>query len=189
MDIEQAVYKSRAQRVAGWAFLTIGALFYFVALLLFLYNHAKQMAHSQYLWQLGRMLQNFVAGIYQATQPYIGLFWDHAPTLNANDPFSYGNLLFLGLVGLMMTGKQLNQSGKYLRRRIDRHLERLEELQWRDSARAELALQREGQVNFYQVLMPSTGERDWWQEPWGIIGLSIVSGYAVAVLAKITGML
>lgn len=189
MNIEIAVFKSRVQRVAGWIFLTVGALFYFVALLLFLYNHAKQMAQHQLFWQLGHMLQNLVAGIYQATQPYIGFFWAHAPTLKADDPFSYGNLLFLGLVGLMMTGKQLNQSGKYLRRRIARHLERLEELQWRDSARAELAMQREGQVNYYHVSMPSAGERDWWQEPWGIIGLSIVSGYVVAVLAKLTGMI
>lgn len=188
MNIEQAVFKSRSQRVAGWALLIVGALFYFVALLLFLYNHAQQMAQHQLLWQLGRMVQNFVAGIYQATHPYIGLFWDHAPTLRSDDPFSYGNLLFLGLVGLMMTGKQLNQSGKHLRRRIDRHLERLEEIQWRDSARAELSMQREGQVNYYHVSMPTASERDWWQEPWGVIGLSIISGYVVAVLAKFTGM-
>lgn len=189
MNIEQAVFKSRVQRIVGTVIIFGGALFYFVSLLFFLYRHAEQMGQQRLLWQLGHMLQNLVAGIYNATHPYIGFFWDHAPTLLPDDPFSYGNLLFLGLVGAMITGKQLVRSGRHLRQRVDRQLERIEELQWRQSANSQTVFQQAGPVSYDQASMPSSGERDWWQEPLGIIGLSIISGYVVAVLAKFTNML
>lgn len=188
MNIDQAIIKSRIQRVAGTTIMLGGTLFYFVALLLFLYRHAEKMSSSQYLWRLAAMVQNFVAGIYNATHSYIGFFWDHAPTLNQDDPFSYGNLLFLGLVGFMITGKQLVLSGRYLKRRVERQMERIEEMQWRRSAQIHVAAHHVDQANYYQESMPSAGDKDWWQEPWGVVGLSIISGYSVAILAKLTGM-
>ncbi|OFW74427.1 MAG: hypothetical protein A2W44_09125 [Acinetobacter sp. RIFCSPHIGHO2_12_41_5] len=80
-------------------------------------------------------------------------------------------------------------SDRHLRQRVGRQLERIEELQWRQSAHSQTAVQQASPVNYAQASMPSAGERDWWQEPWGAVGLSIISGYAVAVLAKLTGML
>lgn len=188
LNIDHAIITSRIQRITGGALLLGGALFYFVALLLFVYRQGEKMASSKFLWQLGALIQNLVADIYNATHLYIGFFWDHAPTLTQEDLFSYGNLLFLGLVGVMITGKQLVRSGQYLRRRVDRQLERIEELQWRQNAHAQVAAQQADHVNYYQASMPSAGERDWWQEPWGVVGLSIISGYAVAVLVKISGL-
>ncbi len=43
-------------------------------------------------------MQNLVADVYQVTSPYIGFVWEHAPTLSQENPLSYGNLLFFGLL-------------------------------------------------------------------------------------------
>lgn len=41
---------------------------------------------------------------------------------------------------------------------------------------------------FFQQSMPPSPSGDWWQRPLGIVGLSIIGGYVVAILAKFTGM-
>ena len=137
-------------------------------------------------------MQNLVADIYQVTSPYIGFVWKHAPTLSQENPLSYGNLLFFGLLGVMIIGKQILLSASQLKRRVQVQFERLEEAQWRNSMQNGAATQvnanQIGQINFYQQSMPPSPSGDWWQRPLGIVGLSIIGGYVVAILAKFTGM-
>lgn len=38
-----------------------------------------------------------------------------------------------------------------------------------------------GQVSVFQQPMPPSPEGEWWARSWGIIGLSIISGYIVAL--------
>jgi hypothetical protein len=118
------------------------------------------------------------------------------PTINQTDPFTYGNLLFLGLVGVMIVGKQLVLAGRRLKARIQRQIDRVEDLQWRNSmmqsrgvADTTISASTIERVNVFQQPMPPSPEGEWWTRPWGIIGLSIISGYIVAVMAKLTGML
>lgn len=143
-------------------------------------------------WAFWRVVQNLVADVYQATSPYIGFVWEHAPTLSQENPLSYGNLLFFGLLGVMIIGKQILLSASQLKRRVQVQLERLEEAQWRNSmqngAATQLNANQIGQINFYQQSMPPSPSGDWWQRPLGIVGLSIIGGYVVAILAKFTGM-
>ncbi|QRY76906.1 hypothetical protein JVX91_14890 [Pseudomonas sp. PDNC002] len=196
MNIQQAVTHSRIQRGVGGALLFGGATFYFVSLLMVIYRTAQTMSDSALLWRLGAMIQNFIAAIYQVTAPYIGFVWHNVPTIDQTDPFTYGNLLFLGLVGAMIVGKQLVLAGRRLRGRIQRQIDRVEDLQWRSSmmqsrvaADTTISANTIGQINIFQQPMPPNPEGEWWTRPWGIIGLSIISGYVVAVLAKLTGML
>ncbi|WP_338495792.1 hypothetical protein V5F23_17155 [Pseudomonas sp. WP18] len=192
MNIQQAIHRYRMRQVAGVTLLLGGALFYLTSSLLFLHHQAEMLAGSRIFGHLAWEVQNFIADVYQATSPFIGIVWSHAPTLSQEDPLSYGNLLFLGLPGVMIIGKQLLLSAKHLKSRVQRQLERLEEAQWRSSMQSGAATQinanQIGQINFYQQQMPPTPNSDWWQRPWGIVGLSIVGGYIVAVMAKLTGM-
>lgn len=193
MNIQQAILKYRIQRALGRALLLGGAVFYFVASLLFIYHQGQKLMQGPITVGLGRLMVNGVADLYDATNPYIGFFWSNAPTLSQDDLFSYGNLLFVGLVGVMILGKQFLASGNELRRRVTKQMNHLEERQWRgassNSGGANIAADRIGQVNIYQQQLPPSPHADWWTKPIGIVGLGIVSGYLVAVLAKITGML
>lgn len=196
MNIQQAITRSQIQRCAGGGLLFSGALFYFVSLLMALYRSAVGMQESAMLRPLGAMIQNFIANVYEVTAPFIGFVWRNVPTLTQADPFTYGNLLFLGLVGVMIVGKQLLVTGQRLRARIQRQIDRVEDMQWRNSmmqngatAGAAISANTIGQINIYQQPMPPNPEGEWWTRPWGIIGLTIISGYIVAVLAKLTGML
>ena len=196
MNIQQAVVRSRVQRGVGGLLLLFGAIFYFVSLLMAIYRTAQAMSDSALLWQLGAMIQNFIAAIYRETSPYIGFVWHNVPTINQADPFTYGNLLFLGFVGVMIVGKQLVLAGRRLKERVKRQIDRVEDLQWRNSmmrsqtpADTTISASIIGQVNVFQQPMPPSPEGEWWSRPWGGIGLSIISGYIVAVMAKLTGML
>jgi hypothetical protein len=196
MNIQQAIMLSRIQRGVGGALLFSGALFYLVSLLMALYRTAQSMSDSALLWRVGSMIQNFIATIYQLTAPYIDFVWRNVPSINQADPFTHGNLFFLGLVGVMIVGKQLVLAGQRLRARLRRQIDRVEDMQWRNSmmqncamASTVISANTVGQVNIYQQPMPPNPEGEWWTRPWGVIGLSIISGYIVAVIAKLTGML
>ncbi|KGE65854.1 YniB family protein [Pseudomonas reactans] len=192
MNIQQAIRRYRIRQGVGFSLMVFGALFYFVSLLISLHRQAEKLAESEIFGHLGGLMQNLVADIYQITSPFIGFVWNNAPTLNQEKPLSYGNLLFLGLLGVMIVGKQLLLSARHLRGRVQAQLERLEEAQWRNSMQNGAATQvnanQIGHINFYQQSMPQSSNGDWWQRPWGIVGLSIIGGYIVAVLAKFTGM-
>lgn len=192
MNIQQAIQRYRRRQGAGFSLMVLGALFYLVSSLIFLHQQAEMLAGTKIFGHLGGLMQNLVADIYQVTSPYIGFVWNNAPTLSQENPLSYGNLLFLGLLGVMIVGKQLLLSAKHLKGRVQVQLERLEEAQWRSSMQNGVATQvnanQIGQINFYQQSMPPSPSSDWWQRPWGIVGLSIIGGYIVAVLAKLTGM-
>ncbi|MCF8985534.1 hypothetical protein GIW26_18400 [Pseudomonas syringae] len=196
MNIKQAAMLSLTQRCAGVSILLVGSLFYFVSLLMAIYRTALRMNDSALLWRFGAIIQNFIAAIFELTAPYIGFVWRNVPTINQTDPFTYGNLLFLGLVGVMIVGKQLVLAGRRLRARIQRQIDRVEDMQWRDSMMASgtpvgtsISANLIGQINILHQTMPPNPDGGWWTRPWGLIGLSIISGYLVAVLAKQTGML
>ncbi|MHC8305952.1 YniB family protein [Pseudomonas sp. PB3P13] len=196
MNIQQAVRRSRTQRGVGGILLIGGALFYFVSLLMALYRTAESMSHSLFLAQVGAKIQSFIFALYQITEPYIGFVWRNVPTLNQADPFNDGNLLFLGLIGVMIVGKQLMLSGRRLKARIQRQIDRVEEMQWHNSmmtggatAGTQVSAGVIEQMNIYQQPMPPSPDGEWWTRPWGVLGLSIIGGYVVAVLAKLTGML
>lgn len=192
MNIQQAIRRYRIRQAVGFSLIVFGALFYLVSSLIFLHRQAEILASTKIFGHLGGVVQNLVADIYQATSPYIGFVWQHAPTLSQENPLSYGNLLFFGLLGVMIIGKQILLSASQLKRRVQVQLERLEEAQWRNSMQNGVATQvnanQVGQINFYQQSMPPSSSGDWWQRPLGIVGLSIIGGYIVAVLAKLTGM-
>lgn len=194
MNIQQAISKSRLYIWGGRSLVIISSAFYFIALLLLLYKVGQEMSQMTFMYQAGFMLQNFVSRIYEVTSPFIGYVWRYAPDLNRHEIFSYGNLWFLGLLGLMLTGKQLVATGLTLRRRVQKQLDRMEEWQWRRSmeggAAASTTINSEsiGQVNVYQQPMSEGPDKSWWKEPLGSIGISIFTGYLVSVLAKITGM-
>ncbi|CAI2435953.1 Uncharacterised protein [Serratia proteamaculans] len=196
MNIKQAVTLSLVQRGVGRGLLFSSALFYFVSLLMAIYRTAQSVSGSDIFWRLGYIVQNFIATLYELSAPYIGFVWRNVPTINQADPFTYGNLLFLGFVGVMIVGKQLTLAGRRLKARIQRQIEHVEEIRWRDSMmknRASvgtvISTKSVGQINIFQQPMPLNSESNWWTRPWGVIGLSIISGYFVAVLAKLTGML
>lgn len=196
MNIQQAVRRSRIQRGVGGILIFAGALFYFVSLLMALYRNAESMSHSVLLAKIGAMIQNFIFALYETTEPFIGFVWRNVPTLNPADPFTDGNLLFLGLIGVMIVGKQLMLSGRRLGARIQRQIDRVEEMQWHHSmmaggqaASSQVSAGRIDQLTIYQQPMPPNPDGEWWTRPWGILGLSIIGGYVVAVLAKFTGML
>lgn len=196
MNIQQAVRRSRIQRSVGGMMIFGGALFYFVSLLMALYRNAETMSHSVFLSQIGAKIQSLIYAIYQITEPYIGFVWRNVPTLNPADPFTNGNLLFLGLIGVMIVGKQLMLAGRRLGARIQRQIDRVEEMHWHHSmmtgaaaAGSQVSAGRIDQLNIYQQPMPPNPDGEWWTRPWGILGLSIMGGYVVAVLAKLTGML
>lgn len=194
MNIQQAIRKSRLYIWGGRALVIISSAFYFIALLLLLYKVGQEMSQMAFMYQAGFMLQNFVARVYEVTAPFIGPVWRYAPELNRHEIFAYGNLWFLGLLGLMLTGKQLVATGTVLHRRVKKQLDRVEEWQWRrsieapDSISTAVTAQSVGQINIYQQPMPQGIDMAWWKEPLGAVGISIVAGYAVSVLAKITGM-
>ncbi|MFL6878192.1 hypothetical protein ACJ6YJ_25450 [Pseudomonas marginalis] len=192
MNIQQAIRRYRLRQGMGLSLIFFGALFYLVSSLKSLHHQAAKLAESPLFGHLGGLMQNLVADIYQITSPYIGFVWSNAPTLSQENPLSYGNLLFLGLLGVMIVGKQLLLSARQLNGRVQVQLERLEEAQWRSSMQSGAVTQVNanhiGQINFYQQAMPPSPSSDWWQRPWGIVGLSIIGGYVVAVLAKLTGM-
>lgn len=196
MNIQEAITRSRTHRYAGGALLFSGALYYFVALFVALHRTAVSMGESPVLRPLGAVIQNFVASLYDTTAPFIGFVWRSVPTINQGDPFTYGNLLFLGLVGVMIVGKQLLLSGRRLKARIQRQMNRAQDMHWRNSIMKNngtegttISAKAIGQVNVYQQPMPPNLEGEWWTRPWGLIGLTIISGYMVAVLAKLTGMI
>ncbi|KFK95665.1 MULTISPECIES: YniB family protein [unclassified Serratia (in: enterobacteria)] len=196
MNIKQAVTLSLVQRGVGCGLLFSSALFYFVSLLMALYRAAQSMSGSDLLRRFGTIVQNIIATLYELTVPYIGFVWRNVPTINQSDPFTYGNLLFLGFVGVMIVGKQLTLAGRRLQARIQHQVERVEELQWRDSMMRNsaspstvISAKSIENINIFQHPMPPNPEGRWWTRPWGVIGLSIISGYLVAALAKLTGML
>lgn len=191
MNLHQAVQRSRIQLIIGFTLLTIGAIFYFVSLLRFAYTQALNMGSNPLLASFGKAVQTLVANIYNSTSPIIIPFWKHGPTLSQEDPLSYGNLLFVGLIGVMITGKELILASSRLRHRIKRQLEYIEEHQWRNNLQNNIARQstKEQTNQIYTYQIPNNTDSDWWQRPWGAIGLSVISGYIVSVLAKITGMI
>ena len=87
--------------------MVFGALFYLVSSLIFLHHQAEILASTKIFGHFGGVVQNLVADVYQVTSPYIGFVWEHAPTLSQEKPLSYGNLLFFGLLGVMIIGKQI----------------------------------------------------------------------------------
>jgi hypothetical protein len=192
VNIQQAIRRYRIRQAVGFSLMVFGGLFYLVSSLIFLHHQAEILASTKIFGHLGGVVQNLVADVYQTTSPYIGFVWEHAPTLSQENPLSYGNLLFFGLLGVMIIGKQIFLSASQLKRRVQVQLERLEEAQWRNSmqnrAATEVNANQIGQINFYQQSMPPSPSGDWWQRPLGIVGLSIIGGYVVAILAKFTGM-
>lgn len=196
MNIQQAITKSQIQRGAGALLLFGGTLFYVVSVLMAIYRTAQSWNGNPLLWRLGSAIQDLIASVYQMTSPYIDFVWRNVPTLDQEDPFTYGNLLFLGLLGVMIVGKQLVLYGRRLRARIQRQIDRVEDQQWRSSmtlnntpSGTAIAATTIGQMNLHQHTMPPSPDGDWWTRPWGMLGLSIISGYIVAVIAKLTGML
>jgi len=171
-----------------------GGAYYFISLLMALY-HSAQAMNDTVFWQLGAMVQNAVAALYEVTAPYLGFVWRSVPTLNQADLLTYGNLLFLGFLGVIIVGKQLMLSGRRLRERTKRAIKDIEELRWRQSMMSDgslggvsISADTVAQVNIYQQTMPPNPAGEWWTRPWGMAGLSIISGFVVAVLAKLTGM-
>lgn len=196
MNIKQAILRSRLQILFGYSMLVSGYLFYFLTLVMMIYRLAVDLNNSSSVFnKVGYVLASIIASLYEATAPYIGFVWRNVPTLNHEDPLSSKNLALLGFLGLMITGKQLVLEGKRLRTRIKRHAQRLEELQWDQAMRESTVpspsvfIKKIDRADFYQQVIPPSKEKDWWTRPWGGVGLAIVSGYSVAVLAKITGML
>lgn len=194
MNIQQAINKSRILRVIGCTILAGGALFYFVTILMTAYDLGVAMQESKILWKPGTLLQNLINHIYQITASYIGFVWRNVPRINHTDLLAHSHLMFMGLVGAMIVGGQLNIAGKRLRDRINKQIEKVEEMRWCQSMlegtnRAAVTAKTIGQVNIYQQPMPPSSQDNWWTRPWGVIGLGIISGYVVAVLAKQTGML
>jgi hypothetical protein len=184
MNIKQAVTLSLVQRGVGCGLLFSSALFYFVSLLMAIYRTAHSMSGSDLLWRFGAIVQNFIATLYELTAPYIGFVWRNVPTINQTDLFTYGNLLLLGFVGVMIVGKQLMLAGRRLQVRIQGQIERVEEMQWRDSMMKNsasvgtvISAKSIGKINIFQQTMPPSPEGRWWTRPWGVIGLSIISGY------------
>src|SRR5690606_36328718 len=136
-----------------------------------------------------------IARLYEITGPYIGFVWSNVPRLNQADLLAHSHLMFLGLMGVMIVGGQINIAGKRLQVRIKKQIEKVEDMQWRQSLMGTTAVGTSvsaktiGHVNIYQQPMPSSAQEKWWTRPWGIIGLGIITGYVVTVLAKLTGML
>lgn len=194
MNIQQAITRYRIQRSLGGLLIVSGAAFYFVSLLMAIYRAAESMSDTA-LWRIGALIQNAIAALYQTTEPYIGFVWRNVPTLNQADLLTHGNLLFLGFLGVIIVGKQLMLSGSILRMRVQREIKHVEELQWRQSmmqtrAPGDVTISADNiaQINIYQQPMPANSEKEWWTRPLGVIGLTIIGGYLVAVLAKLTGM-
>lgn len=123
MNIKQAVTFSQIQQCVGVGLLFGGALFYFVSLLMVIYRAAQGMSNSVLFWRFGSKIQNFIAAIYELTAPYIGFVWRNVPTISQADPFTYGNLVFLGLIGVMIVGKQMLLAGRRLRARTQRQID------------------------------------------------------------------
>ncbi|MFZ6045084.1 hypothetical protein ACFW0H_03035 [Pseudomonas sp. CR3202] len=193
VNIQQAIVKSRIQFSIGVLLMLGGMLFYIIATLLFVHRQAQVLAQSQIFGHLGISLQNLVADIYQLTSPYLDFIWSHAPTLSQEDPFSFGNLLGMGLLGIMTVGGQIIGASSRLRDRVKRHLERIEEYEWKrslqNSGGTVVNARDVGVINVYKEAMPPSNDKEWWERPLGIIGLAIIGGYIVGVLLKITGML
>ncbi|MQG91110.1 YniB family protein [Pseudomonas sp. MN1F] len=192
MNIHQALIRSRLQTGGGGLMIVSGGTYYFISLLMALYRSAQAMNDTP-LVQLGAMIQSAVAALYQLTAPYLGFVWHSVPTLNQADLLTYDNLLFLGFLGVIIVGKQLMLAGRRLRERIRQILKHTEDLRWqqsvmRGSGGVSINADSVAQVNIYQQTMPPNPGGEWWTRPWGILGLSIIGGYLVAVLAKLTGM-
>lgn len=194
VNIKQALVKSRIYIWGGRFLIAAGFLFYIISTLLFVYHGAQELTQSPLFWKLGVAAQNAIASIYEATSPFIGVVWRYAPTVDRYNVFSYGNLWFVGLLGVMALGGQLVKTGMALRRRINKQIERFEDSQWKASMNDKFAQSVSfkgnniGTVNVYGLAMPDGSDRSFWKEPLGAAAISILTAYLAAVLAKLTGM-
>lgn len=97
--------------------------------------------------------------------------------------FVEGNLKFLAVVGILILGVIMRDSGDYLFRRINEVKQKAEEKSWGRS------LTDDASSNNILTIEISMESRDsWYARPEGIVALSVIGGYIVNVLSNLSGL-
>lgn len=120
--------------------------------------------------------------IYQNTQ-FLKILWEYAPTLYYPNIFVEGNLKFAAVVCAFLLGIIMRDSGIHLSRRINKVRQNAEEKIWEKSLTGETSSR-----NVLTMEISLESQDSWYTRPTGLITISIIAGYIVNLLSKLTGL-
>ena len=170
MKITDAILKYRLYYALGYTMWIGTILLYLVSFLTFVYWQGVELGSTPGIGRLFQIMGHLAYTIYITTYPYTSFIWKHALTINQADPFSYGNLSVLGLIGVAMLGIQTIKVAKALRCRVKAELRHMEEAGWRSSHQQGFATTinaaQIAQVNVYNQMLPADPKGGWSNRPW-----------------------
>ena len=127
MRLLEAISKARKQKVIGWLLILTAFILLSMSLVLFINRVTK--GDTSIFQIISRVLNNITFVIYQDTW-FLKPLWEYSPELHYPNVFVEGNLKFLAVVGILILGVIMRDSGDYLFRRINEVKQKAEEKSW-----------------------------------------------------------
>ena len=182
MSIGEALKKAKRQKRYGLVFMTVALILITFGLLKTLYWEVQS---DQTIFRpLTQLAGNLIVLIYENTQfLFLEWFWQIAPGIDIKNILNEYNLKFLVVASGLGFGGVLRDSGRKLSRRLNKVIERAQERMWERELTGE-------QVHTHIMQLEFTFENNerWQTRPLGILFLTVIGGYIVNLLSKLTGL-
>lgn len=183
MNIQEAQSKGKLYLTTGLIISFVAAVMMTMGSLLTIYNIAIH-NNAVMLHPLMNMISNLVAKIYEATS-WLSWLWNLAPLISFPNVFVPDNLGIASILSVFTIGIVMRDSGFSLLRRVNKVTQRAEEKRWENSLNGEPITSE----NIKKIEVAKDPKDTWYTRPAGIIALTVIGGYLVNLLSKVTGLM
>jgi hypothetical protein len=182
MSIGEALKQAKRQKQYGLVLMSIAFILFTFGLLKTMYWEVQ--ADQSIFRPITQLAGDLIVMIYENTQfLFFGWFWEISPGLDLRNILNKYNIEFLAVVSMLGFGSVLRDSGRKLSKRLNKVIERAQDRMWERELTGEQVRTRIMQLEFTF----ENNER-WHTRPLGILFLTIIGGYIVNVLSKLTGL-
>jgi hypothetical protein len=180
VKLSDAIKKSNRQKAIGWIISLVSITLLLMSCALYLYRISEN--YNSIFKGVFALLNEGVVFIYQKTQ-FLSALWEYAPTLNYPNIFVEDNLKFAAVICTFVLGIIMRDSGIHLSNRINKVRQKAEEKIWEKSLKGEVSSR-----NTLIIEIPLESKDSWYSRPAGLIAISVIAGYIVNLLSKLTGI-
>ncbi len=180
MKLSEAIKKSRKQKILGWSISLFSLTLLLMSCAIYIYHMSEN--DNSVIKGISALLNQATIFIYQKTQ-LLKILWEYAPTLYYPNIFVEGNLKFAAVVCAFLLGIIMRDSGIHLSRRINKVKQKAEEKIWEKSLTGEASSR-----DTLTIEIPIESQDSWYTRPTGVITISVIAGYIVNLLSKLTGL-
>jgi hypothetical protein len=180
MTLTRAKTKATRQIVVGLVLMLVALVLLLMTLTLTVYQSTYN--DQSLLRGLANLVNRLAVAIYQKTQ-FLAPVWEIAPVFHFPDMLVEDNLKPLAILGVLILGVVMLDSGVNLKRRINRARRRADEKGWE----RDLAGETSGRIPT-ELEISIESKDTWYTRPIGTIALAVIGGYLVNVLSKLSGL-